>query len=173
MERHSIKVVLIIAVILLLQGCAGPKKSYYYRFAGEQTEPHNALVLSERQAHTTIRFESERPGVSVFAYDEDTGKKTTMLGKTPCTYNLVNYNITDYADNTKGYEVIINIPHVITRRIDYSDPANTTGEITFAFWLERKGEEPRIEHVAVSATHAVLLKALSNEPLPDYEVMIQ
>lgn len=173
MERHSIKGALIIAVILLLQGCAGPKKSYYYRFAGERTAPHSALVLSEREAHTTVRFESERPGVSVFAYDEDRSKKTALLGKTPFTCNVVNYIITDYADNTKGYEVIINIPHVITRHIDYSDPANATGEITFAFWLERKGEEPKVEHVAVSATHAVLVKALSREPLPVYEVKIR
>lgn len=172
MRSQTTIIALATAASLLLHGCAGLKKSgekHYFRFANERTFRSKAIVLSKREVYATIEFQSEPGGASVYAYDHDRDKKSNYLGKTPFSYNVMVYHITDYADMTAEYEVTIDIVSTETGTIDYSDPDNKHGEITFSFLFKKKGYKPKIERVAVAATNETLVKALSGQPLPSYQ----
>ena len=173
MTIRKAAVVLIIAVPIVLGGCAGLKKSgrsHRYLFVSQRPFKTEATVMSRREIHTTVEFWSNPQGSAVYAYDERTGKKSTFLGRTPCRYNVMTYSITDYADMSKEYEVIIDLPAAETASVDYFDPENTWGEITFSFLLDKRGYEPLITRVGVQATNEILVRALSGQLVPSYTV---
>ena len=159
--------------IILASGCAGSRDSgkYRYRFAGERTAPTNAKVMNRREAVIRLRFESEPPGADLYAYDPEKKQKGDHLGHTPLDKIAICFHVTEYADLTRGYEVIIHYPHEVTRNIDFADP-NADGEITFSFLSEKEGYADRIERISVKMTHAELVKALSGEDLPSYAMKV-
>lgn len=165
--------ILIVAAFLLLSGCANLKRdSYYFRFAGDRTIRSNAHIVKKETVYTVIEFLSEPTGVSVFAYDDREDQRGFYLGKTPFRYDAMAYNITNYADRTSEYDVEVFLPHIVTKTIDYSNPQNTSGELTFSVLIQKKGYESRIERVRVAATNEVLVKALVGVEIPSYSLHI-
>lgn len=173
MHILKVAVILIITVPIAFSGCAGLGKSsraHRYLFVSQRPFRTEATVMSRREIQTTVEFRSNPRGASVYAYDERSCKKSTFLGRTPCRYNVMTYSITDYADMSKEYEVIIDLPAAETASVDYFDPENTWGEITFSFLLDKRGYEPLITRVEVQATNEILVRALSGQPVPSYTV---
>jgi len=162
---------LLAALLLLISGCAGSRDSgkYRYRFAGERTAPANAKVMNRRDALIKLSFESEPPGAAVYAFDPGKKQKGDHLGRAPFDKNVICFHVTEYADLTRGYEVIIHYPHQVTRNVDFADP-EVQGELTFSFLLEKKGYADKIERISVRMTHSELVKALSAEELPSYHL---
>jgi hypothetical protein len=163
-----------IAAAVVLSGCAGlnQKDTYYFRFAGDRTTRSNAHMIREEAVYTVIEFLTEPEGASVFAYDARDEKKGSFLGKTPFHYNAMAYNITEYADKTSEYDVEVFLPHIVTKSINYANPRNSTGEITFTFLIQKKGYPSIIERVRVAATNEVLVRALVGADIRGYRVEV-
>ena len=132
-----------------------------------------APVLREREVPTVNHFSSEPAGASVYAFDATYEKRHVFLGKTPCDATLMTFELSEYVDQTAEYAVNMTLPHRITRPIDYSDPENSYGEITFDFVFELTGYENRIEKVCVAATNEVLVKALALNRVPEYKLDVK
>lgn len=165
--------ILTVAAFVLLSSCAIQKKdSYYFRFAGDRATRSNAHVVKKETVYSVIEFLSEPEGASFFAYDDREDKRGIFLGKAPFRYNAMAYDITHYADRTSEYDVEIFLPHIITKTIDYANPQNTSGELTFSFLIQKKGSESRIERVRVAATNEVLVKALVGVEIPSYTLNV-
>ena len=163
----------ILIFLVLTIGCAATRDSgkYRYRFAGERTAPTNAKVMNRREAVIKMTFESNPAGASVFAYDPEAKRKGDHLGHTPFDKTAICFHVTEYADLTRGYEVIVHYPHQVTRNVDFADP-EVQGEITFSFLFEKEGYADRIERISVRMTHDDLVKALSGEALPSYALKV-
>jgi len=160
---------LLVILALLISGCACTRHSgkYRYRFAGERTAPTNAKVMNRREAVIKVTFESEPPGAAVYSYDPEKKQKGDHLGHTPFDKTALCFHVTEYADLTRGYEVIVHYPHEVTHKVNFADPG-ADGEITFSFLFEKEGYVDRIERISVRMTHDELVKALSGEELPSY-----
>ncbi len=151
-----------------------PQKSQdrSYRFEADRSRLSDAPVMRKRAVQLSVHLVSEPPDADVYTYDDRSERKEAYIGKTPCNLNILIFHITEYADMTVSYWVEIPAPHRITRPVDFSDPQNRYGEITFAFLFEKKGYAPRVEQLPVKATNEVLVKALAGNEVPDYTLKV-
>ncbi|RJP82812.1 MAG: hypothetical protein C4524_00110 [Candidatus Zixiibacteriota bacterium] len=164
-------IILTAAALLLLAGCAGSGAKRYH-FTERRTTPANTKVVQYREIPVTVSFTEMPTEATVWAYDSGAGKKLHKIGELPCHCRVLTYRITEYSDDSRGYEVISEQPCRETQPIDWSDPGNTTGEMTFCFLVEFQGRDPRVEQVCVRATNEELVKALSGRPLTQYTLSL-
>lgn len=167
---------LILLLALMGMGGCGPFRQgdiRWYRFDDEHVKKSTAPVVASREVRTMAYFTSVPHGASVHAYDNATGQKSTYIGKTPCSFNVMTYNITEFADMTAEYSVDYPIPHVFTKPVDFSDIKNDYGEVTFSFLFEKKGYPSKVFHLPVKATAETLVMALAERQVPTYQVFVE
>jgi hypothetical protein len=173
----KIKATSLIPLLALIgvTGCAPFKQSgiRWYRFDDEHVKKSTAPVVASREVPTMVYFTSVPHGATVHAYDNSTGQKSTYIGKTPCRFNTMTYNITEFADMTAEYSVDYPIPHEFTRPVDFSDIKNDYGEVTFSFLFEKKGYPSKVFHLPVKATAETLVMALAERQVPAYQVFVE
>jgi hypothetical protein len=165
----------LVLVALILLGCAPnphPSQDRSFRFKTDRSRLTDAPVMRKRAVHTRVYCTSEPPNAAVYVYDEQSGRKDLYVGKTPCSLNILTFHITEYADMTASYWAEIPISHRITKPVDFSDPENDYGEITFAFLFEKEGYMPKIERLSVKATNGILVQALATGKVPDYSIKV-
>jgi len=162
--------------IIVAGGCAQQKKTLGYKFYMFGEDPANRMdspVLKERETHTQVSFSSEPQGASVYAFNNDTGKRDLFLGKTPCRYDVITWEITEFADKSAEYNLDIPVPYRVTKPVDLSDPGNDYGEYSFSFLFQLKGQPDRLKTLNVEVTNLILVKALALNKVPGYEVGVE
>ncbi len=161
--------------LILLTSCTGLKEAgslSVYVFPTDRSTQSNASISQQREVHTVAEFTSVPSGVSIYGYDVDREKKGLFIGKTPCSFNLFTFEITEYSNITAEYGITIHSDHQYTKPVDFSNPANNWGEITFNFLCEKRGCQSEVKSLAVKATNEALVRALARFPLPKYKLEI-
>jgi hypothetical protein len=166
----------IAVLIFLLTSCTGLKETKglrLYLFPEDRSAHSSAPVSRQREVHTVINFVSYPPGTAVYAYDARQARKDFFIGRTPCSFRILTFEITEYANMTTEYGVVVNAEPEITKPVDFSDPKNNWGEITFSFQFEKREYASRIQTLAVKATNEILVRALAGAPVPAYALDVK
>jgi hypothetical protein len=174
MKNKTTSIILLLT-LLFAGGCSHFKQSEirWYRFDDEHVKKSTAPIVADREVPTVVYFTSVPQGASVYAYDNASEKKAIYIGKTPCNFAVMFYNITEFADMTAEYSVDYPIPHEFTKPVDFSDIRNDYGEVTFSFLFERRGYAAKIFHLPVKATAEILVMALAERQVPGYNVVVE
>lgn len=166
---------ILLLVLIGMSGCSPFRQGdiRWYRFDDEHVKKSTAPVVASREVPTIAYFTSVPHGTSVYAYDNITGGKASYIGKTPCSFAVMIYNITEFADMTAEYSVDYPIPHEFTKPVDFSDIKNEYGEVTFSFLFEKRGFASKVFHLPVKATAKTLVMALAERQVPAYQVFVE